>query len=62
VDAYKPAGEKPIEEKDGNVFTDPLIASFEGGKIQLDPASPALKRGFPPIDVSNAGPRPGAAD
>ncbi len=59
--AYKPAGEKPIEPTGGNLFADPLITSYEGGKIQFAPESPALECGFPPLDVSNAGPRPRSA-
>ena len=57
VENYRSVGEKPVEETDGNVFGDPLLESYAGGTIRLNPDSPALERGFPHIDVSSAGPR-----
>ena len=57
MENYQPAGERPIEATDGNVFADPLLTGYEGGKIQLAPDSPAIERGFPLLDVSNTGPR-----
>ncbi|HOD51647.1 MAG TPA: right-handed parallel beta-helix repeat-containing protein [Candidatus Hydrogenedentes bacterium] len=61
MENYKSTGERPIEAANGNILGDPLLLDCAGGTIRLDPASPALALGFPPVDVSNAGPRTATA-
>lgn len=49
----KPAA--PLTPTAGRRIVDPQIIEYQTGKLVFAPASPALKLGIPPLDVSSAG-------
>ncbi|MBN1421462.1 MAG: right-handed parallel beta-helix repeat-containing protein [Planctomycetes bacterium] len=56
---YARTGTEPLAPE-GNTLADPKLLEFETGRVRFAPDSPAGKLGIEPIDVSGAGPRPGA--
>ena len=44
-----------LEREQNSVWADPLFVDVEKGDYRLKPDSPALARGFRPLDVSKAG-------
>ncbi|OHB65277.1 MAG: hypothetical protein A2168_00175 [Planctomycetes bacterium RBG_13_50_24] len=56
---YSQAGSYSFEADRDNLTADPQIIEFEKGRVGFAADSPALKLGINPIDVSDAGVRPG---
>jgi hypothetical protein len=54
---YSQVGKYSLDSDASNVQSDPGIVSFEQGKVEFAPDSPARALGIEPVDVSGAGPR-----
>jgi len=57
LEEYDAVATYPLEAMHGNVLSDPLLVDYDKGIVHLAPASPAIKLGIKPIDVSSAGRR-----
>lgn len=47
--------EKQVAQHEGVLFADPMLETWREGRITFAPASPALRLGIEPVDVSAAG-------
>lgn len=58
LDQYSRTGTYFLEPDSTNLQTNPMLTTYEQGRIEFAADSPACKLGIEPIDVSEAGPRP----